>query len=169
MADGLVESFDNIYHQHGMDDYFEVRVVSEAVGACKPAREMFEIAMEKMNLTEKDKKYIIMIGNNLERDIVGARRMGIISILAGYSPRYRMQPEKTEEMPDYVVCDPSELPGLVEMLDRQMENKKHLDWWLGEPEEKNGCGRYITPEEKLEEWKRKNVASGLSVVQKVEV
>ena len=128
VADGLVESFDNIYHQHGMEDYFEVRAISETVGSCKQAREMFETAMKKMNLTEKDKKYIIMIGNNLERDIAGARRMGIISVLAGYSPRYRMQPEKAEEMPDYVVCDPGEIPGLIEMLDQQMENKKHLGW-----------------------------------------
>ena len=82
--------------------------------------------MEKMNLEEADKKYIIMIGNNLERDIVGANRMGITSVLAGYSPR--MKPENEEETPDYVVCDPSEIPALIEMLDKQMENKKQLGW-----------------------------------------
>ena len=84
--------------------------------------------MEKMNLEEADKKYIIMIGNNLERDIVGANRMGITSVLAGYSHRYRMKPENEEETPDYVVCDPSEIPALIEMLDKQMENKKQLGW-----------------------------------------
>ena len=67
-----------------------------------------------------------MIGNNLERDIVGANRMGITSVLAGYSPRYRMKPENEEETPDYVVCDPSEIPALIEMLDKQMENKKQF-------------------------------------------
>ena len=128
VADGHVESFDNIYHQHEMDDYFEVRAISEAVGVCKPAREMFETAIEKMELTEKDKKNIIMIGNNLERDVVGANRMGIISVLAGYSPRYRMKPENQEEIPDYVICDPAEIPELVEMLDKQMENQKKLGW-----------------------------------------
>ena len=128
VADGLVESFDNIYRQHEMETYFEVRAISETVGSCKPAREMFETAMEKMNLTEADKKYIIMIGNNLERDIVGANRMGIISVLAGYSPRYRVKPENKEETPDYVICDPCEIPALIEMLDRQMENKKQLGW-----------------------------------------
>ena len=128
VADGLVESFDNIYRQHEMETYFEVRAISETVGVCKPAGEMFKTAMEKMNLEEADKKYIIMIGNNLERDIVGANRMGITSVLAGYSPRYRMKPENEEETPDYVVCDPSEIPALIEMLDKQMENKKQLGW-----------------------------------------
>ena len=128
VADGLVESFDNIYQQHEMETYFEVRAISETVGVCKPAGEMFKTAMEKMNLEEADKKYIIMIGNNLERDIVGANRMGITSVLAGYSPRYRMKPENEEETPDYVVCDPSEIPALIEMLDKQMENKKQLGW-----------------------------------------
>ena len=121
VADGLVESFDNIYQQHEMETYFEVRAISETVGVCKPAGEMFKTAMA-------DKKYIIMIGNNLERDIVGANRMGITSVLAGYSPRYRMKPENEEETPDYVVCDPSEIPALIEMLDKQMENKKQLGW-----------------------------------------
>ena len=128
VADGLVESFDNIYRQHEMETYFEVRAISETVGVCKPAGEMFKTAMEKMNLEEADKKYIIMIGNNLERDIVGANRMGITSVLAGYSPRYRMKPENEEETPDYVVCDPSEIPALIEILDKQMENKKQLGW-----------------------------------------
>ena len=116
VADGLVESFDNIYQQHEMETYFEVRAISETVGVCKPAGEMFKTAMEKMNLEEA------------ERDIVGANRMGITSVLAGYSPRYRMKPENEEETPDYVVCDPSEIPALIEMLDKQMENKKQLGW-----------------------------------------
>ena len=54
--------------------------------------------------------------------------MGITSVLAGYSPRYRMKPENEEETPDYVVCDPREIPALIEMLDKQMENKKQLGW-----------------------------------------
>ena len=127
VADGLVESFDNIYRQHEMETYFEVRAISETVGVCKPAGEMFKTAMEKMNLEEADKKYIIMIGNNLERDIVGANRMGITSVLAGYSHEVEEFDEE-EETPDYVVCDPSEIPALIEMLDKQMENKKQLGW-----------------------------------------
>ncbi|MFQ9395625.1 MAG: HAD hydrolase-like protein [Lachnospiraceae bacterium] len=50
-----VESFDNIYQQHEMETYFEVRAISETIGVCKPAGEMFKTAMEKMNLEEADK------------------------------------------------------------------------------------------------------------------
>ena len=34
VADGLVESFDNIYQQHEMETYFEVRAISETVAVC---------------------------------------------------------------------------------------------------------------------------------------
>jgi len=128
VADGLVKSFENIYRQHKMEDYFECRAISEVVGSCKPGKDMFLTAMEEMGLTEEDKESIIMIGNNLERDIIGANRMGMISVLAGYSPRYRMKPENREEIPDYVVCSPTELIGVVEMTDAQLANKRRLGW-----------------------------------------
>jgi len=118
VADGLEESFRNIYRQHGLEDCFEARAISETVGAAKPDPAMFRWAMEQMGLTEEDKGRIVMIGNNLERDIRGANQMGFWSILAGYSPRYRMDPECPEEQPDYVAKDPSRLPELVEEIRR---------------------------------------------------
>ena len=39
-----------------------------------------------------------------------------------------MKQQNEVEAPDYVVCDPSEIPALIEMLDKQMENKKQLGW-----------------------------------------
>ena len=128
VADGLVKSFENIYRQHRMEEYFECRAISEAVGVCKPGKDMFLTAMKEMGLTEADRNRIIMIGNNLERDIVGANRMGMISVLAGYSPRYRMKPESKEEIPDYVVCSPAELINVVELIDKQLANRRKPGW-----------------------------------------
>ena len=54
--------------------------MSEVVGKQKPEPIMFETALQKMGLTEADKPRIVMIGNNLKKDIAGANRMGVTSI-----------------------------------------------------------------------------------------
>ncbi|MDF2800728.1 MAG: hydrolase [Anaerocolumna sp.] len=126
VADGTKASFDNVYDENQLDYCFKAKAISGELGEEKPAPIMFRHAMEELGLTDEDKKRIVMIGNNLKRDIVGANRMGITSILISYSPRYVMQPENAEENPDYVVAKPSELIGLLEQLDLQIKNKKIL-------------------------------------------
>ncbi|WP_252891540.1 HAD family hydrolase [Thermoclostridium stercorarium] len=81
VADGEYQSFENVYTQNGLKHCFKTWTVSEIVGKQKPAAVMFEDAMKKNSLTEEDKKRIVMIGNNLKKDIVGANRFGITSIL----------------------------------------------------------------------------------------
>lgn len=116
VADGLEASFQNIFSRHGLEECFEARAISETVGAEKPDPAMFRCAMKQMGLTEEDRGRIVMIGNNLERDIRGANGMGLHSILAAYSSRYRMSPACPEEQPDCVADNPSQIPELVESL-----------------------------------------------------
>ncbi len=130
VADGTRTSFDNIYLANGLDGCFSAKAISGDLGATKPAEIMFTHAMNELGLGEADKGRIVMIGNNLKRDIVGANRVGIVSILAGYSPRYNMQPENEEETPDFIVASPSELIGLLGQLDQQVRNRCVLK---GEP------------------------------------
>lgn len=115
VADGLTESFNRVYAQHGLADIFEVRSISEERGCHKPACEMFQYALDEMHLTEEDKPRIMMVGNNLERDIVGANRFGIISVLETWSPRYRMEPQCEEEVPDYRIGRIDRLMELFEI------------------------------------------------------
>jgi putative hydrolase of the HAD superfamily len=127
VADGNLRSFTNVFRILGIEDIFEAKIVSESVGVQKPHKRMFRTAMKAMNLTDDDRNRIVMIGNNLKRDIAGANRMGITSILLSYSPRYVMQPETEEEIPDYVVALPREIPPLLEVLDQQLQNRKILN------------------------------------------
>lgn len=138
VADGLEASFQNIISRHHLEDCFEAKAISETVGAEKPSPAMFRSAMEQMGLTAQDSARIVMIGNNLERDIVGANRMGFWSVLAGYSPRYRMMPQSREERPDYVIQAPSELPGLVERLRLALARtpQNQDTFWYRKPAEK---------------------------------
>ena len=55
-------------------------VTSEEVGAEKPDRKMFETVLEKLDVPADE---AVMIGDSVEKDILGARKVGIHGILFG--------------------------------------------------------------------------------------
>ena len=122
VADGEWESFQNVYRENGLGYCFDAWIVSEVVGQQKPAAIMFETACEKLHLTEADKCRIVMIGNNLKKDIAGANRQGITSIWLDWSPRYFHTVEEPDWQPDYTVKTPAELLPLLEDLNAKLEN-----------------------------------------------
>ena len=121
VADGEWESFQNVYRRSGLDDCFDAWVVSEVVGQQKPAAIMFETAYEKLGLTEADKLRIVMIGNNLKKDVAGANRQGLISVWLDWSPRYFHTVEEPDWQPDYTVHTPEELLALIHRLEAELE------------------------------------------------
>lgn len=126
VADGTWESFQNVYRENGLGYCFEEWIVSEVVGEQKPARSMFDTAMEKMGLTDADKPFIVMIGNNLKKDVAGANRYGITSVWLDWSPRYFHTVEEPDWQPDYTVRTPEELKALIEELEKKCCAKREL-------------------------------------------
>ena len=126
VADGTWESFQNVYRENGLGYCFEEWIVSEVVGEQKPARSMFDTAMEKMGLTGADKPFIVMIGNNLKKDVAGANRYGITSVWLDWSPRYFHKVEEPDWQPDYTVKTPEELKALIEELEKKCCEKREL-------------------------------------------
>lgn len=120
VADGEVESFQNVYEQHGLSHVFKTRAISEALPDRKPAAIMFQTAFDGLGLKQEDKPRVVMIGNNLIRDVVGANRYGITSILFDWSPRYDMNPKNEEETPQYIVHTAKELIDLLHTLDNKL-------------------------------------------------
>jgi len=123
VADGEWESFQNVFKRNGLGVCFDAWVVSEVVGKQKPEAIMFETAYEKLGLTELDKKRIVMIGNNLKKDIAGANRQGIISVWLDWSPRYFHIVEQPDWQPDYTIHTPEELLPLIHRLNAELENE----------------------------------------------
>lgn len=122
VADGLVQSFANSMRINGLDHIFAARVISEAVGVRKPDAKMFDTAFQSIGLTEADKGRVIMVGNAINRDISGANRYGIRSVLLTWSPRYGYEPSEPDEVPTYTIGVPEELLPLVERLESKLEN-----------------------------------------------
>lgn len=64
-----------------IDSYFDVIITSEEAGAEKPNPRIFELAIKKLNA---QKLSSIMIGDNYEKDVLGARKFGISSYYFGF-------------------------------------------------------------------------------------
>lgn len=122
VADGEWESFQNVYRKNGLGGCFDAWIVSEVVGKQKPEAIMFEIAYQKLNLTESDKRRIVMIGNNLKKDIAGANRQGLTSVWLDWSPRYFHSFQEPDWEPDYTVKTPAELIPLLHALEEKLGN-----------------------------------------------
>ena len=58
-----------------------------------------------------------MVGNNLERDIKGANRLGLISVFLSWSPRRAKTPADPSEIPDYTIEEPLALLDLMDALE----------------------------------------------------
>lgn len=119
VADGLAQSFKNMFIQHGIYDYFTTMIYSETIKASKPSPRMFKAAIGALDLNESDCSRIVMVGNNLSRDIKGANQMGIISVHLDWTPRYPKTPADESERPDYTISQPLELIDLIERLNRE--------------------------------------------------
>lgn len=61
----------------GLSGYFASVVVSEEIGSGKPDHEMFREPLRRLDL---DVSEAVMVGNDFERDIIGARSAGLAAI-----------------------------------------------------------------------------------------
>ncbi|NQX64759.1 HAD-IA family hydrolase [Paenibacillus alba] len=120
VADGDAQSFKNLLTQNGLYDYFETLTYSEPVKASKPSPRMFKAAVGAMDLSEKDYSRIIMVGNNLSRDVRGANQLGITSVFLSWTQRYPKAPADDWEIPNYTISEPQALIDLVEVLNLQL-------------------------------------------------
>lgn len=124
VADGLAQSFKNLMTQHGLYDCFETMIYSECIKALKPDPRMFLAAMGAMELEPQDRSRIIMVGNNLKRDVRGANLVGITSVHLDWTPRYTKTPADDCEIPDYTIHEPMELVELVEKLNTDLTSAR---------------------------------------------
>ncbi|WDQ98385.1 HAD family hydrolase [Devosia sp. J2-20] len=117
VADGPRQTFVNLLTQHDLWGLFDAHVISEDVGVLKPDARMFDAALTAAGLTRADAWRCVMVGNNLSRDIKGANALGITSIFMSWSTLRAHTPADRDEVPDYRVTSPAQLPGLIDQLE----------------------------------------------------
>lgn len=93
--------------------YFEQIVISGNYGKGKPDPGIFEHALSLMSLKNDE---VIMVGDNLMTDILGANRTGVKSVWIN-----RVNKERNEVQPTYEITSLEELDGILAELN---ENKR---------------------------------------------
>ena len=102
----------NIIATCGLESYCDAIVISEEVGIEKPAREIFEVALEKLKVRAEN---TLMVGNRIDADIVGANRIGMRSVWFKWNNRYKETVGSEGEQPDFVIMSLSELFGILSL------------------------------------------------------
>lgn len=113
VADGLVQSFVNVLGHAGVWPLFDAVAISETLQLEKPEPRMFQYALGQLEIEKKDYGKVVMIGNNLARDIRGANALGLVSVWLDWSPRRSKVPQSVLEVPDYVIHTPEEVLGVL--------------------------------------------------------
>jgi putative hydrolase of the HAD superfamily len=87
--------------------YFDHIVISGDFGKGKPDSSIFEYALSRLSLQKED---VIMVGDNLMTDILGANRVGIKSVWIN-----RHQKDRNEVIPTYEIQHLEELFTILKM------------------------------------------------------
>jgi putative hydrolase of the HAD superfamily len=117
VADGPAMTFRNILGKHHLYDLFDAFSISEHVGAEKPDPSTFQWALSQLNIVPEDFGQVVMLGNNLSRDIKGANQLGMISVWLNWSPRRSKTPADHFEMPSYTITSPDEFISLLKRIE----------------------------------------------------
>lgn len=113
VADGLIESFVNVLGHAGIWPLFDAVAISETLTVEKPDARMFHRVLEQLNVNKRDYGRVVMVGNDLERDIVGANALGLITLWIDWAPRRSKVPQSKLEIPDYVARKPEEVLDIL--------------------------------------------------------
>ncbi len=122
VADGPAATFSNILTPHGLFDCFDAFAISEEVGVEKPDPRIYIHALDQLAIRREDYGRVVMVGNNLARDIKGANALGLISVWLDWAPRRSKVPADASEIPQYTIETlEALLPLLVLMLARDRQ------------------------------------------------
>ena len=103
VTNGFIELQQNRLERTGLNDYFDVLVISEQVGVAKPHRDIFDHALSAMG--KPDKERVLMVGDTLETDILGGRNAGLHTCWLNSANK----PKSIEIEPTYQVSSLMEL------------------------------------------------------------
>jgi putative hydrolase of the HAD superfamily len=124
VADGPRATFTNVLGHFGLFDLFAAHAISGELGVEKPHAAIFRYALDALGIAPEDYGRVVMVGNNLERDVAGANALGLVSVWIDWAPRRSKIPANALEQPDYVIKTPLELLSLIPLIE-QREHKSN--------------------------------------------
>jgi HAD superfamily hydrolase (TIGR01662 family) len=95
----------------GIRHYLHPILISAALGVRKPALTPFRIILSQWNL---DPSQVVMIGDRLDQDILGAQRAGLHQI---WLQAYAEPGQSIQQRPEWIGDTLAQVPALIEQLD----------------------------------------------------
>lgn len=92
----------------GIEEYFDPILVSEWEGIKKPQSQIFGRALKQLGILPEE---ALFIGDHPINDVQGARDVGMISV-------WKKDGQWTKVAADYIIEDLSELPNLIQVINR---------------------------------------------------
>lgn len=92
----------------GIEEYFDPILVSEWGGIKKPQSQIFGRALKQLGILPEE---ALFIGDHPINDVQGARDVGMISV-------WKKDGQWTKVAADYIIEDLSELPNLIQVINR---------------------------------------------------
>lgn len=117
VADTRDGTYRNVLGMHELFELFVVFAISDQLGVEKPDRKMFQHALDTLEITERDRGDVVMVGNNLARDVRGANALGLTTIWMVWNQRYPIACADDDEAPDYQVSTADDLDRLLMALE----------------------------------------------------
>ncbi len=109
--DGNVQ---RLIDQAGVRSYFQPIVVSAAVGIRKPDRKIFDIVLDEWKMPAEQ---VVMIGDTLTADILGAQQVGMRAIwITAEADRPDNHAHEGRIVPDASVAELRQVPGQIREL-----------------------------------------------------
>lgn len=71
-------SYNHLKLRYNLNKYSDITLVSYQTKLLKPDPRIFKLALEKLNLRKED---VIMVGDNMQDDVIAAQKFGINAIL----------------------------------------------------------------------------------------
>jgi YjjG family noncanonical pyrimidine nucleotidase len=103
VSNNLLEEQADKLRYCGLDRYVDVLVVSEETGISKPDPRIFDIALERLEVTADD---AVMVGDSWTADVAGARAAGIRAIW--FNPTRAPKPEPDDAVQELWSLEPVE-------------------------------------------------------------
>lgn len=116
VADTRDGTYRNVLGMHGLMDAFDAFAISDHLGVEKPHRRMFQHALDGLAVPRDRYGDVVMVGNNLARDIPGAKSLGLTTVWLVWNQRYSLVCADDDERPDYQVSTAESLMRLLDAL-----------------------------------------------------
>lgn len=105
----------------GIDEFFDTVITSVDVGVRKPDKRIFRELLKRMKLKPEE---VVFVGNQIDSDIVGGNRAGMITVWFHWRERYVSDMKSEDEKPDYIISSLEDLIFIIGQLMPKSMRKK---------------------------------------------